>query len=177
MEKIEITSLAFYKLLKEHNLNPEELSADIREAISDVKEQLNGVNLQIKTGRDYSNSLNKLKRRDAFAVSLILAHVDAEPEPEPGTGGNEPPAGGSTEPEPVQAIQDERGYAADKELADLYKAQKTTLTMLELKAMAPICEGVIFSNYEAGAENGIETSHFRLVENSPGAEQFTLSKL
>jgi DNA-binding PadR family transcriptional regulator len=66
------------------------------------------------------------------------------------------------------------GNKVESELASLFGSGKTALTLEQIKQSAPVCYDVIFSAYESGSENGIETSNYILKETE--SEKFNLTK-
>lgn len=66
------------------------------------------------------------------------------------------------------------GVECEAEMAALFEAGTTELTADEVKKSAPQCYAVIFATYEKDGKNGIETTHYSLIESDP--EKFKLSK-
>ncbi len=69
---------------------------------------------------------------------------------------------------------DPKGLAIEKELQALLSASRTTLTLSEIKEVAPTSYSAIFDTYKDGEENGIKTSSYSLLETEK--EKFTLTK-
>lgn len=70
---------------------------------------------------------------------------------------------------------DPKGLAIEKELEALLAANRISLTLPELKEVAPSTYDVIFSTYDAAGQNGVRTSNFELLETEK--EKFTLTKI
>lgn len=179
-----ISELAYFKLLQEHQIEESGLNQEIRDAIKDVKDQLNSINHKASKDKEVSaDSLAKLKRRDMYAVGLILDYLDSRETQHGPAGDNSttPPAGsqnneGATDD--VTVIDDDRGYTIDRELGAMYKEGLIAdISMAALKKSAPVTESVIFASYSKDGDNGVETSNFRIVETAHGTEIFTLTKL
>lgn len=68
---------------------------------------------------------------------------------------------------------DPKGVKIDLEFDELIKANKTDLTIEQLKQFAPTAYEVVFDAYEEGGENGVRTSKYLLKEVEK--EKFKLS--
>ncbi len=68
---------------------------------------------------------------------------------------------------------DPKGLAIEKELESLLSANKISLTIEEVKTLAPTTYSVLFENYKEGEENGVRTSRFFLKETEK--EKFILT--
>jgi hypothetical protein len=71
-------------------------------------------------------------------------------------------------------VNDPKGFAIDNELKVAHESGKHKITLEELKTVAPTAHKVIFDGYDESGDNGVETSHFLLIETEE--EVFTLTK-
>ncbi len=195
---MEIT-LAYEKLLLEHNIKVDELPKDAQIGVENIQQIIKAINVNEKTGKTIkSGTIDKIKAYDKWVVREILDYIDdkdtntpaaphkaaeiieeiktAPVEPAAATPAKvEPPAAAAApaKKEP-KAGDDTKAGAIDAEFEALLKAGKTKLTLDELKTGAKTAYDIVFENYEADAENGIETTHYTLVETEK--EVFTLTK-
>lgn len=70
---------------------------------------------------------------------------------------------------------DENGVVIEKELKGLVDSGKTEISLADLRSLVSATYNVIFENYEAGSDNGIECSLYKIVEIAP--EKFKVSKI
>jgi membrane protein involved in colicin uptake len=73
------------------------------------------------------------------------------------------------------AKSDPLGFEIDKELEKAIKDGKTVVKLSELRSIAPNTYEAIFSGYEAGKENGVQTTFYSCIETE--TETFTIKKL
>lgn len=195
--------LAYEKLMKEHNLSLSDLPPDARVGIDAIQGTLNGIRLQEKKGKPTNPKVyDKIKTNDKWVVREILdmiedkdtntaelPHTKAELKevidtPAAGTPAAGAPAAGApkTDDQPAQATAgttgttapDAKGLAIEAELKALFDGGRTAITLDELKAAAKATYDHIWDTYEAGGQNGVETSHYSLMETEK--EKFTLKK-
>lgn len=171
MAKIE---LKYEALLKQHNISEAELTSAAKTAISAVKNALRGVALQEGKGRTASPAtVEKITTNDGFACSEIEKYVvekakNATPPPPP-----EP----KVEPKKEESIVvDPKGVKIDEEIISAIKANKTELTLDELKTACPTTYSAVFDSYKEGEDNGVETSFYKAIENKE-SKKFNLSKI
>jgi hypothetical protein len=180
--------LAYKKLMDEHGLKLSDLPEEAVIAIKSVQQVAHGIEQNEKRGKRVNDdTFRKLKSLDKHAMREIMDYVEelenknpkpaakTDPDPQPN---NDPPATEEPKPEPKVEMKpeaDPKGVKIDSELEPLYKAGKTSLTLAEIKDSAKTAYNILFDAYEEGKENGIETSHYRLVESEK--EVFTLSKI
>ena len=189
---------AYEKLMEEHNLTFVELPEEARVGIETIKGIEVAIKLNEKRGIKVSEkTLIKLKANDKWTVNEILDYVE-------GTETNEEEIpfekdevveeleaaataaaaeGNSDDDEPVnqghssQVSEEETkalGLLIDRELEAMFKSGKSEWTGDEINAKAENVYATLFENYEDDAENGIETSNFKLIETKQ--EVFTLTK-
>ena len=181
---------AYEKLLAEHKIAVNELPADAQTGIKKIKAIEAAINLQdkkaAKVGKTYSPSssvLSDIRTFDKWIVREILDYVeDKETNTDaPSVDANEivaeikadadPSAEVAKVEEPVKS--DPKGMAIDAEFIELIKNNKQELTLEDLKVFSPEAYSVVFSSYEKGGANGIETTYHTLIEQN---EKFILTK-
>lgn len=192
---------AYEKYMLENNVKYDELPQDAKIAIREVKKAVQVIDLCENTGKKVPKSaLDKLKVMDKFALREVMDFVEGtntagdapfkaedvkddikdggkkdDNTPDPGKKDDTKPEKKDDNVTDTANLPDPRGQKIDAELEKLFKEGKTTLTMAELKTLAPATEALIFDTYQAGTENGVETSYYKLIEGQK--ETFTLSKL
>lgn len=187
---------AYEKLMKEHNLTLEELPLDAKVGIDSIQKIVAAIRLTEKTGKKVRQSnYDKIKANDKWVVREILDYVESKnshqgplpnkpddvikeivepaapivtPTPDPAPSGT-PPA------DDKKSTDDEvKAGKIDDELKALFDAGKTKLTLDEVKSNAKTAYDVIFDNYSAEGDNGVETTYYDLTETEK--EVFTLTK-
>lgn len=83
---------------------------------------------------------------------------------------DEPVRGRRTESEGDSSI----GSAIDQDFMEIYQSGKKVIKLEELKSLSKKAYNVIFDSYDESGDNGIETSHFSLIETDE--YEFTLTK-
>lgn len=176
---------AYEKLLKEHDLQITDLPEDAQIGIKSIKEIEKAVAMTEKKGKTVTPStIAKLKALDKWIVREITDLVedkDTNTDAPPVTpdvaaqvladAKTDEPAKGADEPD-IKAV-DEKGVAIDKEFDEMWSNNKKECTLDELKQLANKAYDVVFDSYEAGKENGINTSNYSLIESG---DKFTLTK-
>lgn len=66
------------------------------------------------------------------------------------------------------------GVGIDQDFTEMWTAGKKVVKLDELKSLSKNAYNVIFDNYDESGDNGIETSHFSLIETDE--YEFTLTK-
>lgn len=66
------------------------------------------------------------------------------------------------------------GVSIDGDFNEMWTAGKRVVKLEELKSLSKSAYNVIFDNYDESGDNGIETSHFSLIETDE--YEFTLTK-
>lgn len=180
--------LAFEKLLNEKGIQESDLPEDAQVGIKSIREILSAIKLTEKQGRTVRPSaIAKLRANDKWVVREIYDFIDdkddnKEPLPNPAkkviTEIRDDDSGAKKDAEPnTPQITDAEAKARkiDLEFEELLKQNKSILTLDELKAAAPTAYDVLFEAYNAEEENGIETTHYLLIEGAE-KEKFTLTK-
>jgi hypothetical protein len=192
---------AYELLIKEKELNIADLPEEVQVAIDELKQIDKGLNLikkkAEKNGEDFkiSDRIEKKKKAmDKFAVSgindyLIDKEVEGEAphtaeevldEAKEGLEAKAPVAEKTKEKKGKKATDDkpssnkELGLAIDAELASILASGKSSITFDELKYLAPKSYNHIFETYTDGEANGIETSHYKIIETE--TEIFNVTK-
>lgn len=116
-----------------------------------------------KEAEDAANkAAEKLKEEEAAEAAAKLKAAGKEDDEEP------------IEVVKAEIVGDERAGKIDTELKVLMTAGVVSLTLADIKSSAPTAYSILFDAYEVDGENGVETTHYRLVETSK--EVFALSK-
>jgi hypothetical protein len=186
---------AYELLIKEKELNIADLPEEVQVAIDELKQIDKGLNLikkkAEKNGEDFkiSDRIEKKKKAmDKFAVSGINDYlIDKEVEGEaPHTAEevlDEAKEGlevktkekkGKKATVAKPSSNKELGLAIDAELASILASGKSSITFDELKYLAPKSYNHIFETYTDGEANGIETSHYKIIETE--TEIFNVTK-
>ena len=66
------------------------------------------------------------------------------------------------------------GVGIDQDFSEMWTTGKKVVKLDELKSLSKSAYNVIFDNYDESGDNGIETSHFSLIETDE--YEFTLTK-
>lgn len=171
MAKIE---LKYESLLKQNNITEAELPSAAKTAISAVKNALRGVALQEQKGRTASSAtVEKITTNDGFACSEIEKYLVEKAKSTPP---QEPKVEPKVEPKKDEPVVDPKGVKIDEEIISAIKANKTELTLEELKTACPTTYSVIFDSYKDGEDNGVQTSFYQAIENKE-SKKFNLSKI
>ncbi len=185
---------AYKKLLADEKITEAELPEDAKIGIKSIFEITKAISMSEKKGNKISDRvLAKLKAQDKWVVREILDFIE-----EKDTNKEEMPADAGEVIEEIKIDEikneklddvkkadeikkdetvaiDPKGTAIDEELKALLEAGKTKFTLEELKSAAKKSYDVVFENYDNTGDNGIETSHYRLLEIED--KQFELSKI
>lgn len=178
---------AYQKLMAEHKLELNELPQDAKIGIDSIFQIEKAISMAEKKGKKVKQStLDKLKANDKWVVREILDYVEGKktnttPLPNDATTVvaevkeviDEPAKTPDKVEETVTA--DPKGLKIDEELKKVFETGKTELTLDEIKSLAPTAYNLIFDTYDASGDNGVETSHYSLIETSE--KKFTLKKL
>lgn len=165
---------AYQKLMAKHELTYAELPEDAKTGIDVIKDVEKAINMAEKKGNTISQkTYNKLKINDKFVVGEILDYVNDR---ENDDDDEVPFDADEIKNEMVEGKSnlDPKGLAIDEELKKLYSENRITLSIDDLKNVAPNSYRVLFDAYDPDEENGIETSHFKLIEKPDNL--FHLSK-
>lgn len=193
----------YEKLMQDKGVKLEELPKNAQTGIKSIKQWMMMVNLQKKTGKVTKQEVwDKIEMVDDLVCKEITnfsegkaplgtpipkgptpeeieaakladkAKLDSEAEATRLEAEKLKTGDGKTNDTPPE---DKRGEEVDKELKVLLTAGKASLTLQDIKDTAPNAYAIIFEAYEPDGTNGIETTHYRLVETSK--EVFALSKI
>lgn len=176
--------LSYLTLIQDNKLDVNSLPEDIQIGIKSIKGIERIINMKEKKGQKVADSIiKKIEREDRVVSQQITDHI------EKGKKTTEPPA--KVDPPkdppsktdlPMKKDDDDatksKGYEIEKELEAAFKAGKTSFTLADLKKDCPLSYDVIFSGYEKDSEdNGLQTSHYQLLESKETKETFVLSKI
>ena len=169
--------------MKEEGLELSDLPKDAQTCIKEIKKAERGVAMQRGKGREPSEAVtNKLSMLDKQATREILEHLDndnsntdANDNESDNDNTSQSTANTNDAEKKEDVVIDTKGYAIEKELAQLYNDGVKEITIDDIQKKAQTCYSVIFDSYEDGQENGVETSRYKLAETSN--EVFVLSKL
>jgi hypothetical protein len=174
---------AYQKLMEEHKLSLSDLPEDAKVGIKTIQDIEKAVRMSENKGQTISPAtLSKIKANDKWVCNEILDYLDDKD-----TNSDELP---HDKAEVIEDIKDDAAEAAKgedgkekddvlvnavyaNELKELHASGVKVFTLDELKSKAPKCYAVIWDGYEEGAENGIETPKFKLLETEK--ENFTLT--
>lgn len=192
--------LNYEKLLKEKGLTVEELPKRAQVGIKSIKQWLMAYNLATNMKRKINPDLiDKIEANDEWVCEEINNYVTGKKpstDPLPNTGEEAAKAAAKIKSDaekaeaeeverkakeemhievtPVEVVGDARAGKIDAELKILVNAGNVSMKLSDIKDTAPVTYGIIFEAYEEGGENGVETTHYRLVETSK--EVFALTK-
>lgn len=145
------------ELLSQHGIAVEGLPQDIKQKIQKLKSVENALKMVEKQGRKPSEAtLEKIKNMDAEICSAITEVVASSPPPKKK---NDDQDGDN-----YAYGDDATGRVIDSELSAAFTNGKTSITFEELKTISKTAHDIIFNSYDANGENGIITSHFKLIE-------------
>lgn len=169
----------YKKALLKYNLKESDLNDDAKAGIAQLNSIARTMSANENSGKKLSTAtINKIKALDKWIVYEIVDQVD-----DTENNDDEP----EFTPEEIQAQIDadlaikatenaSKGIAIENELIQLQTsgANLKNIPLDSLKESCPTAYDVIFTTYDENGDNGIETSHFSLIET---AEQiFTLTK-
>jgi hypothetical protein len=169
--------LKYKKVMEENGLTYADLPEDAQTGIESINEVLKAFRMNEKNGKAPTpKSLKKLSAMDKWVVYEIYDYLhdtdnnddDIPFEADDVLEGEE---GVNNEPK-----ADPIGLKIEEELVSLHEQGVTTISVDDLKRQAPTTYKTIWDNYEDEVENGVETSHFSLIEQG-NTKVFTLKKL
>ena len=171
--------LQYEKALQDYNLSINELPEDAQIGIESIKDVLKGVKMIEGRGREVNpKTIKKLMSLDKWVYYEILDYVN-----DTDNNDDEAPV---DEKEIVQEVKEQVaeakesdaetkiGLKINEELANLIKQGITTIEFKALKSQAPTAYKVVFENYDSDGDNGIDTTHYSLIETD--IEIFTLKQ-
>jgi|LakMenE18May11ns_1017448.scaffolds.fasta_scaffold9821313_3 hypothetical protein len=169
---------SYEKLMKEKNLQLSELPPDARVGIEAIAKVKRTIAITEEKGRKVGPAtLTKLKANDKWATQEIQAYLQGkESNQSEEIPHNESEIQNEMEKEAkIEEVKiDPKGLAIEGELKKIHEAGKKTVTADELETLAPKCYDVLAENYDDNGENGIETTHYSIIETAD--EVFTITK-
>ncbi len=194
---LDVNNLPHVKLINEDNI-------DIKTLPKSIRTNINMIIGQIKRfqGKPTQRIKDHIVRYSIKVADSIQDHIEndiqdsKEPNPNQDMKDDKPVTDPATEPiaepiastpaepatpdEPVtpkkEIIKGDSGKANKiySELEELLKQNKISVSLEELKTLAPISYSVIFDTYKDGEENGIEIGDIQLKETEN--QKFTITK-
>jgi hypothetical protein len=183
--------LKYKKVMEENGLSYAELPEDAQTGIDHINDVLKSFNMIEKSGRKpTAKALKKLAAMDKWVMYEIYDYLhdtdknddDIPFEADDVLGDDDTNKNkGNDTPKPNENDDnsnnvDPIGVKIDEELLQLHGAGVKTITVDDLKSKAPTTYKTIWDNYEDEVENGVETSHYSLIEEG-NTKVFTLKKL
>jgi hypothetical protein len=183
--------LKYKKVMEENGLTYADLPEDAQTGIESINEVLKAFRMNEKNGKSPTpKSLKKLAAMDKWVVYEIYDYLhdtdnnddDIPFEADDVLGDDDANKNkGNNTPKPNENDDnsnnvDPIGVKIDEELLQLHGEGVKTITVERLNSKAPTTYKTIWDNYEDGVENGVETSHFSLIEQG-NTKVFTLKKL
>lgn len=181
--------LQYVKLMEANNLDESGLSDKAKIGVKEIKKALQGASLAERNGRTVSKSvLDKIEMLDENITAIIErdlaaktdakaksdAEAKAKAEAEAKAKEEAEKSKKNDNVEDVKAA-DPKGVKIDQDLAEALKNGKNKVSLAELKSISKTAYDIIFDSYEDGGQNGVETSHYSVIETEK--EVFTISKL
>ena len=183
IKKVMEIELNYKKALAEHGIKESELPEDAQIGISVITDSIKMANNRAKGGKDISDkAIKKIKAMDKWVYYEILDFIEDTDDNEDMPYDKkeiiedikkEDESKSNKKPNNVNNEQG-KGVLIEEELKKLFEANKTQLTLNELKNSARKTYDVIFDSYDPEEENGIETTHYSLIEVEE--EEFKLTK-
>lgn len=185
----------YKKAVEQYGVKTSELSDNAQIGISSIEEILRALNTLERKGRaPQARSIAKLKALDHWVYQEILDYVqdtDDNEEKAPVDGKQvvkeikeQVAAASATAATAASATAkpkenpspeaDPKGLEIESELEEMYKSGRKEWDIESVQGIAKKTYTDLFDNYEEGEKNGIETSHFSLIETKP--KTFTLTK-
>jgi hypothetical protein len=191
--------LQYVKAMEEYGLRESQLTEDAKVGIATIKQSLKGVKLNEARGISISpKTIQKIKANDKWVYYEILdmvndtdknedempyeeeeilddLEVDDEDENEQPNEEEE-----EEEREVFQGRKTEQegdsstGIVIEQDFKAMWDADKKVVKLDQLKSLSKNAYNTIFDNYDESGDNGIETSHFTLIETDE--YEFTLTK-
>lgn len=171
--------LQYKKTMEENNLKLSDLPEDAQTGIDNINDVLKGIAMLERKGKQPTpKTLKKIKAMDKWVYYEILDHLQ-------GTDNNEDkmPEDSKQVLEEIKQQVDEKpqvtpeqtmGIDIENDFAKMIESGKKDYTIEEIKSLSSKAYNVLFNTYEKGAENGIKTNRFALLETQAGI--FTLTK-
>jgi len=180
--------LAYKKVMAENNLTLEQLPEDAKIGVKEVELAANSIRLtETRKQTVKPDKFEKLKVLDKWCVREILDFVEGTNKNTnmPNITAKEIITGiekdnSTTTPADTRSAEEiaqfELGTAIDAELKTQHDAGKVELTLAEIKTACPKAYAEIFSAYKEGEDNGVETTHYSLIELKDKTETYKLTK-
>ncbi len=186
--------LRYLELIEEHKLRVSDLPEDAKTGIDNINAIVTAVKMAEKKGRRINAStFKKLEVFDKWVCLEIMDFVNdttknntVKPDAtaiikdiKEGAKGDGATTATKTvdatkSPDAVISPEKQKGLDIEAELAEMLKNGNTSLSLEQIKPLAPKAYSLIFDSYEEGGKNGIETTHYSLLETEK--EKFTLTK-
>lgn len=190
--------LQYLKAMEEYGLKESQLSEDAKVGIATIKQSLKGVKLNESRGLGVSQQvIKKIKANDKWVYYEILDMVNETDENEEELPYDEEEILEDLEEENEEDEQpnededeDEReefqgrrfeqegdskvGIAIEEDFKSMWESGNKVIKLDQLKSLSKNAYNIIFDNYDESGDNGIETSHFSLIETDE--YEFTLTK-
>jgi hypothetical protein len=169
--------LKYKKVMEENELSYSELPEDAQTGIDHINDVLKSFNMLERSGRKpTAKAMKKLAAMDKWVMYEIYDYLH-----DTDKNDDDIPFEADDVLEGDENINNEQktdpvGLKIDEELALLYEQNITKIDADDLKTQAPTTYKTIWENYEDEVENGVETSHFSLIEQG-NTKVFTLKKL
>lgn len=191
--------LQYVKAMEEYGLRESQLSEDAKVGIATIKQSLKGVKLNEARGISISpKTIQKIKANDKWVYYEILDMVNDTDENEDempyeeeeilddlevdDEDENEQPNEEEEEEEREQFMgrkveqegDSKVGVVIEDDFKQMWEDGVRVVKLDDLKKLSKNAHNIIFDNYDESGDNGIETSHFTLIETDE--YEFTLTK-
>jgi len=168
--------LRYKKALQDYNLKESDLSEDAKIGIKELAKVMQAVSMAENNGRKPSQLvLNKIKAMDKWVFYEIIDQVHDTDKNDDEMPVQAQDVINDIKKDTVEQKIDTKGVAIESELKSLIEAGVSELTLEELKSKAKKTYYATFESYKEGEENGVETSHYRIIESSD--KVFKISKI
>lgn len=163
---------AYKDLMAKHKLQFNDLSEDAQIGIKDLERIDRMVKLAESKGTSVrSDVVKKIKANDKWICMEILDIVQ-----DTDKNTDEAPFEANEIQQEIKEEQlDPLGLEIEAELQELFNSGKNTFSLDEIRETAKKAYKAIFDNYEEDADNGVQTSKYKLIETD--IELFTLTKI
>lgn len=187
--------LKYVKLLKGNNMSESSLSGKVTVGIRKIKEIQRGIELSTKNGRKTRQDVyDTLEFLDDSVSSIIQSQIDIASASSADEAKKAEAAKKAEEAELAKKLADEKAKddkkddnvdevkpgdpkadKIDEDCSEALKAGKNKVSLEELKSLSKTAYDIIFNGYEPNGQNGVETSHYTILETEK--ETFTISKV
>ena len=163
--------LRYLAEMEKNGLKKADLPKDAQTGITEINKILKAVNMLEKQDKTVKpETIDKIKTLDKWVYYEILDHVndtnnnEGEEKPVEAEEVIKEAKENAEEEKEEESPEQKQANAINQELESLHNSEQSEFSIDEVKAKAKKCYDAIFENYEEGAQNGVETQYYSLLE-------------